>query len=109
MFCLQHAFNMRFLLYAPRPQEIMARDDWHQIQVPKTLTAEIQSLMDAGVIVGFTRPAQFYSHAAMMEIRRLLEDARLKEELLRRGDAHPPLDEEEGQESPPSEIAPNGS
>lgn len=60
----------------------MAQEDWHQVGVPKALTAKIQELMDAGIIVGFTRPAQFYSHAAQMEIRRVLEDARLTRELL---------------------------
>ena len=84
----------------------MARDDWHQVGVHRELTAQIQDLMDAGIIVGFTRPAQFYSHAAMMEIRRLLDDARLKEKILPRveGDAPPP-------QAPPSEdseIAING-
>ena len=84
----------------------MARDDWHQVQVPKNLTAQIKELIDAGLIVGFTRPAQFYSHAAMMEIRRLLDDARLKEKILPRveGDAPP----SQAPSSEDSEIAING-
>lgn len=86
----------------------MARDDWHQIAVQKGLTAQIQELMDAGVIVGFTRPAQFYSHAAQMEIRRVLEDARLKMAIMGRGDAHPPPHGSEEKDSQASEIVPNG-
>lgn len=62
-------------------RNIMASDDWHPVQVPKELTKRIQDLMDRGVIVGFTRPAQFYSHAAQMEIRRILDDVRLEQSL----------------------------
>ncbi len=79
----------------------MASTDWHPVQVPKALSARIQNLIDSGVIVGFTRPAQFYAHAAQMEIRRVLDDLKFEREIITADD--PPLD------VPTSKAGPDGS
>lgn len=95
--CYKHILNCSALQGCS-----MAQSDWHQVGVPKDLSKRITDLMENGVIVGFTRPAQFYAYAAQMEIRRVLDDLKFERALIE-SETPPPLEDQS------SEAGPDGS